>query len=57
MEACAMNGTLFPDSRQGILELDDMFPEDVYFAGKNRQEYELLKLSRKFFAVLRKIFG
>lgn len=49
MEACAMNGTLFPDSRQGILELDDMFPEDVYFAGKNRQEHELLKLSRKFF--------
>lgn len=50
-----MSGTLFPNARQSVLGPEELYPEDVYFAGEN-QEHELWKLCRKFFGVLRKIF-
>ncbi len=53
---CAMSGTLFPDTRQSVLRPEELYPADRCFAGEN-QEHELWKLCRKFFGVLRKIFG
>ena len=56
---CVMNVIPSLRGRQGMLDLEDLELEDpdICFAGGNRHDNELLKLTRKFLHFLRKIFG